>query len=184
MNDKHSLRIALRKKRRSLAPNIHHRFSLSICKQCISSTIFQKSQHIACYLPNDGEVETCTLIKTLWQLGKQCYLPVINAKTKALHFSLYTNDCAMQKNQYGILEPSNTNTIETKQLDLIIAPLVGFDKENGRLGMGAGFYDRTLAACQTNKPAFVGLAFNCQATHTLPTEPHDAKLEAIFTETN
>lgn len=177
--NKTALRAQLRKNRQALDANTHQTLSATICKKCISHTAFQKSQRIACYLANDGEVSTDPLIEAIWQSGKTGYLPVIDSKTRTLSFAPYTKKCAMQKNKYGILEPVDT-AIHAEEIDLIIAPLVGFDTENYRLGMGGGFYDTTLASCQHKKPYFAGLAFQCQAVDTLPTEPHDQKLNAIF----
>ena len=69
--------------------------------------------------------------------------------------------------------------------DLVIAPLLGFDRRGGRLGQGAGHYDRALAALRAAKPVFViGLAFSGQEIAELPAESHDQRLDAILTETD
>jgi 5-formyltetrahydrofolate cyclo-ligase len=68
--------------------------------------------------------------------------------------------------------------------DLVIAPLLAFDRAGGRIGQGGGHYDRTIAALRTQGPLFViGLAFAGQEVAELPHEPHDQRLDAILTET-
>lgn len=182
MMDKQTLRKQLREKRRLLDKESHQQLSARIAHTVIASSYFQNSHKIASYLPHDAEVDTQLIIEALWQQQKQCFLPIVDLPTSTLSFALYPQHCKLTQNCYGILEPVNTPKLTARELDLIIAPLVGFDKQGNRLGMGKGFYDRTLANCNDSKPVFVGLAFSFQKLEALPNEQHDAKLDFIVTE--
>lgn len=180
--DKQLLRQQLRQKRRALDTARHQQLSTQIADNLTKTSYFQQSHSIACYLAQDGEVDTQYIIRIIWQQKKLCFLPVIDPHLKTLRFALYTENCSIRNNQYGIPEPIDTIIIPAEELDLMVAPLVGFDSDNHRLGMGGGFYDRTLAGCKHKKPVFVGLAFSFQHIEILPHEPHDAILEFIITE--
>ena len=103
---------------------------------------------IAIYLSADGELDTKPLIESLWQQGKSIYLPVIHPFSKGqLLFLQYLNDDQLVYNKYGILEPALDirHLKPVRDLDVICTPLVGFDSVGHRLGMGGGYYDRTLS---------------------------------------
>jgi len=81
----------------------------------------------------------------------------------------------------GLIAPAPENPIV--EPDLVVAPLLGFDRQGRRLGQGGGYYDRALEALRARKRVFVlGLAYVGQETHGLPDEPHDQRLDAILTE--
>ncbi|MBT6938524.1 MAG: 5-formyltetrahydrofolate cyclo-ligase [Candidatus Marinimicrobia bacterium] len=89
-----------------------------------------------------------------------------------------------RKNQYGILEPISDDIISAEQLDILFMPLVGFDKNKNRIGMGGGYYDRTLAFKNqktVKNPKLYGLAFDCQQVEKLETQDWDVPLDAIIT---
>ncbi len=150
---------------------------------------FQYSQHIAIYLTNDGEIDTSILIEDLKKRGKTLYLPIMQPCTKGhLNFVRWHAATRMIKNKFNIAEPVavKEDVIPTAFLELICMPLVAFDEQGNRLGMGGGFYDRTLAfmtqACVGNKPALLGLAYEIQKIDSLPTESWDIPLDAIATD--
>ncbi|MGI5308913.1 5-formyltetrahydrofolate cyclo-ligase [Rheinheimera sp. WS51] len=146
---------------------------------------FNTSQHIALYLTNDGELDTSLLIQALWQLNKQVYLPVMHPFAPGyLLFVAYNKNTLLQANKFGILEPypECQHIIPLAKLDIVFTPLVAFDNKGNRLGMGGGFYDRTLSQLP-NKHAteLVGLAHSCQQVAALPTESWDIPLNTIIT---
>jgi 5-formyltetrahydrofolate cyclo-ligase len=88
---------------------------------------------------------------------------------------------ALVRDAIGLVAPAGENPIV--EPDLVVAPLLAFDRQGRRLGQGGGYYDRALAALRARKPVFVlGLAYVGQETHGLPDEPHDQRLDAILTE--
>tara|TARA_B110000211_G_C13908492_1_gene477199 strand:+ start:211 stop:858 length:648 start_codon:yes stop_codon:yes gene_type:complete len=146
---------------------------------------------IALYLSNDGELDTEILIEWCWQQGKQVYLPVLHPFAKGhLLFLHYERQTPLVNNRFGIAEPKLdvSKVIVPHQLDIICTPLVAFDHLGARLGMGGGFYDRTLSRWHqhhqqqsTVKPYPIGLAHDCQLVAPLPSESWDIPLPEIIT---
>ena len=142
----------------------------------------QRAKNIALYLAFDGEISTKPLINQLWQQGKHVYLPVLHPFVHGhLLFLRYLPDTPMKANKFGILEPylNVKSVLPIEQLDIIFTPLVAFDKLGNRLGMGGGFYDRTLQNSQ-HRFITVGLAHQCQQVEALPIESWDIPLEHIL----
>jgi len=147
------------------------------------SDCWQQSRHIALYLPNDGEVDLTALRRL--DRGKQLYLPCLRPD-RSLRFIAWTPGTILRKNRYGIGEPPIVHGAlrRAAELDLILMPLVGFDHAGNRLGMGGGFYDRTLATLKNRpgKPWLVGAAFELQRHPGLPHAPWDIPLDYMLTE--
>jgi 5-formyltetrahydrofolate cyclo-ligase len=144
------------------------------------------AHNIALYLSADGELDTHPIIEYFWQQGKQVYLPVIHPFSKGqLLFLQYTPDTAMTENRFNIQEPKLdvTKVIPVSELNMIFTPLVAFDSEGHRLGMGGGYYDRTLESWFKNGtgPLPVGLAHDCQFVQHLPVEHWDVPLPMVVT---
>jgi 5-formyltetrahydrofolate cyclo-ligase len=141
---------------------------------------------VALYLSYDGEIETRGLIEWCWAQGKQVCVPVLHPFSKGhLLFLEYSYSTHMTHNRYGIAEPvlNAQNIIPVTSIDLIATPLVGFDSLGHRIGMGGGYYDRTLAQFVHTEPAptAIGIAHHCQHVEKLPTESWDIPLPCIVT---
>ncbi|MYM63644.1 5-formyltetrahydrofolate cyclo-ligase [Pseudomaricurvus sp. HS19] len=180
------LRQTLRSRRRALSAEQQQHASRRVCQHLLSMPLLHDSHHIALYLPNDGEIDPTPLLQELWHRGKFSYLPVLTPGQR-LKFVRYTPDTPMITNRYGIDEPhpDYDQHLEPEQLQLVLMPLVGFDSNCGRLGMGGGFYDRTFAfriAEPGRGPALVGLAHECQRVEQLPLESWDVPLQAVVTD--
>lgn len=185
--DKQQLRRHIRRVRRKLGPLQRQQAALGLLHSLRHSPHFQHSQHIAIYLTNDGEIDTSLLIKDLRRRGKTLYLPALHPLRKGyLSFTHWHSKTPMLHNRFGIAEPEfqGARVMPTRFLDLICLPLVAFDEQGNRLGMGGGFYDRSLAFMHqsTQKPALIGLAYELQKVERLALEPWDIPLDAIATE--
>jgi 5-formyltetrahydrofolate cyclo-ligase len=179
----------LRARRRALSKRERLHRSDALCRHLARQTLFRSASRIAAYLPQDGEVETRTLIELCWSTGKQVYLPVlVPFLDNRLWFARYRPDTRLVRNRFGIAEPEivHRHRIETHALDLVLAPLVGFDRHGNRLGMGGGFYDRSFAFLlgrkHWRKPQLVGLAYEFQQLPSLPPQPWDVPLAAVATD--
>ena len=186
MTSRQQLRSHIRALRRSLSAEQQHQASLDLVQQLLPRPEIQQAQHIALYLTNDGELDTTPLIQALWQQGKSLYLPLLHPVVAGyLVFQLYTPDTVLTPNQFGIGEPElNCSLLRpVSQLDLMFTPLVAFDSQGQRLGMGGGFYDRTLSQLDSTvrKPQLIGLAHDCQHVEAVPVEAWDIPLPAICT---
>jgi 5-formyltetrahydrofolate cyclo-ligase len=117
------------------------------------------------------------------QAGARLALPVTPAKdsTGPLRFHLWRADAALHLSPFGVYEPDPGS--ESLDPDVLLTPLLAFDRSGGRLGYGAGHYDRTLARLRATKPVVaIGLAFAAQEIDQVPMDAHDQRLDAILTE--
>ncbi|EGU49214.1 putative 5-formyltetrahydrofolate cyclo-ligase-family protein [Vibrio ichthyoenteri ATCC 700023] len=186
MLSRQQFRQQIRNIRQQLSAREQHDASIKLIEQFSRLPEISSAQHIALYLTADGEVDTKPLIDWLWHKGKQVYLPVIHPFSKGhLLFLHYQNDTPMVLNQYRIAEPKLNQLLirPVNQLDIICTPLVGFDSTGHRLGMGGGYYDRTLAPWFKDRggPKPIGLAHDCQHVERLPVEAWDVPLPKIVT---
>jgi 5-formyltetrahydrofolate cyclo-ligase len=135
------------------------------------------AQRIALYLAADGEIDTLPLSDLARAQHKQLFLPVIEADN-SLSFAEWLPDSALCTNRFGIPEPpAQATRYPAQDLDIILLPMVGWDLRGARLGMGGGFYDRTLAA--VTGPLLVGLAHANQQVDRIPLEGWDISLNFI-----
>ncbi len=190
------LRKTIRLARRQLSRIQKHQHSQVITRRIVHSRFYRYSRHIALYLSTDGEVDLAPLIRKLHShyhgYNKKCYLPVILSRENGLMaFAPYNENTRLRKNSFGILEPvyQKKHLKSARQLDLILAPLVAFDRQGNRMGMGGGFYDRTLSHLKQHgrrprkhHPMFVGIAHELQQVDALQIHSWDIPLYAIITE--
>lgn len=184
--DRRTLRQAFRRKRNALTAEQQHTASKGLLSQLQSYAPFLQAEHVALYLANDGELDPQQVIHWCWQHGKQVYLPVLHAFCPGhLVFVRYAADSPMTRNRFGIAEPRlECPAIQPlAELDLVLTPLVGFDTQGNRLGMGGGFYDRTLAPVQRDnlEVRLTGIAHDCQQTNHLQADSWDIPLQNIVT---
>ncbi len=145
-----------------------------------------RAESVAVFLSFDGELDTSPLIQQLWQQGKRVYLPVLHPfRAGHLLFLRYAPDTELVRNRLKIMEPclDVRQVLPLPQLDILLTPLVAFDHQGQRLGMGGGFYDRTLQYRNqmSRGPYPIGLTHDCQQVDALPVESWDIPLPEIIT---
>lgn len=178
------IRKAIRQKRRLLTLAEQQQAADKLCKQVLTHPKIEQAQTIALFLSFDGEIDTSPLISQLWALNKQVCLPVLHPFHRHhLLFLRYTPSTVLVKNRFNISEPPlNVNmVIPISNIDIIFTPLVAFDEQGQRLGMGGGFYDRTLENWQQKSFYPMGLAHTCQQVAHLPIANWDVPLPEIIT---
>ncbi len=181
------LRKTLRAQRRSLS-TAEQQHAATAIRQQLQNMFDSNIQRVAGYLANDGEIALEPTLSACYQLGIAVSLPVLHPFTgKHLLFQNYTPHTVMTENRFGIKEPAlnSTQICALAEHDILLMPLVGFDERGNRLGMGGGFYDRTLAYLNrhTARPLLVGLAHDCQQVDALPVQAWDIPLDRIVTPT-
>jgi 5-formyltetrahydrofolate cyclo-ligase len=130
-----------------------------------------------------SEMDPAPLRDRLAHRGARAALPATGGRDQPMVFRLWDPAVRLEPDAFGI--PAPPPFAPAVEPDLLIAPLLAFDRRGGRLGQGAGHYDRTLAQLRARKPVFVvGLAFSGQEIAELPAETHDERLDAILTETD
>jgi len=183
------LRRKLRQARRALTGSQQRQAAHGLYRQLAQHALFRRARHISLYLPTDGEIDPRLLLRAAQRRGKATYLPVLSAwpRTKMVFQRIRPGE-KLRPNRFRILEPRANLARQRKvwTLDLVLLPLVGFDQEGGRLGMGGGFYDRSLAylARRQNwrKPTLLGLAHECQKVAKLDQASWDVPLQGTVTD--
>ena len=184
--DKSALRRQLRQSRRALTTSQQRKAALDLAQRTLRSHWFRQARNIAFYLANDGEIDPSLLLQTALDAGKNCFLPrIVDPINPHMVFAQFRRGDALQHNRFGIAEPTpQASSIAATELDLVLMPLVGFDLRGNRLGMGGGFYDRTLAykrQIPDARPCLIGLAHECQRVATLPADKWDIGLDGVIT---
>jgi 5-formyltetrahydrofolate cyclo-ligase len=182
------LRKLLRHNRRALSPAEQRQAAQGLYRQLAQNPLFRRARHVSLYLPMDGEIDPRLLLRAAQKRGKATYLPVLSAwpRTKMVFQRVRPGE-KFKPNRFRIPEPHIDARRQRKiwTLDLVLMPLVGFDAEGGRLGMGGGFYDRSLAylARRKNwrKPILLGLAHECQKVGKLAVASWDVPLTGTVT---
>jgi len=204
-NTRTSIRQILRTRRKTLTPTFQKKAADALSLTLKNDMVVKKAKHIALYLANNGELDLQPFIHWCWQQNKHLYLPIVHPFSKGhLLFLRYDNNSTMVMNKYNIEEPKLDvrNIKPIQQLDIILTPLVAFDSTGARIGMGGGYYDRTLAKWYEhylkNKeydqdkhyaqgkqytPALIGVAHDCQQITKVPYETWDIPLPKIITPT-
>ena len=183
------LRRLLRQTRRALSPQAQRQAACSLYRQLAQHPTYRRARHLALYLPTDGEIDPRPLLREAQRRGKAVYLPVLKPwpRTRMVFQRLRPGEMLIA-NRFGIAEPRNNPAWQrpTWTLDLVLLPLVGFDAQGGRLGMGGGFYDRSLAYLRMRKnwhmPTLLGLAHECQRVEELAMASWDVPLQATVTD--
>ncbi|WP_174869092.1 5-formyltetrahydrofolate cyclo-ligase [Pectobacterium polaris] len=180
------IRQAVRQSRRLLTPEQQTYFAQQACERVMAHPKIIQAESVAVFLSFDGELDTTPLIQQLWQQEKRVYLPVLHPfRAGYLLFLRYAPDSELVRNRLKIMEPrlDVRQVLPLPQLDVLLTPLVAFDHLGQRLGMGGGFYDRTLQYRNqmSRGPYPIGLAHDCQQVDALPVESWDIPLPEIIT---
>lgn len=185
--NKRQLRSELRRARRAIPPWRRRRAAESLRRQVVRSGVLLRHRRIGFYLATGEEMSLLPLLNQASWLGKHCYVPIVPPRFQhRLGFSRLTPLPRWYANRFGIDEHWSPRPVRAWQLDMLFLPLVGFDAEGYRLGMGGGFYDASLAYLGRRKawrkPLLVGVGYECQKVARVPREPWDMPLDAAVTE--
>ena len=136
---------------------------------------------ISGFMPMKSEIDPIPLLRRLADAGAQLALPAVAGKGKPLIMRAYAFGEPLVAGVWGIREPAlDAPEVEP---DILLVPLLAFDRGGHRIGYGAGYYDRTIAALRAKKSIVaVGIAFAAQEITQVPTTPRDARLDLVLTE--
>jgi len=179
--NKSSLRLKFIKKRRKLY-STNFFFSFDKIFFLIKKNFPKKKPSIAGYYPSNFEVNILDLLYRASKKNFKVGLPVIKKNYK-IDFKYWIPNEPLYINKYGILEPKKQNI--TFKPDIILVPLVAFDKNLNRIGYGKGYYDRVLKQLSSNKKILtIGMAFYFQEVSIIPINQYDYNLDCILTDRN
>ena len=179
--NKSSLRLKFIKKRRKLHSTKIF-FSFDKIFHLIKKNFSKKKPSIAGYYPSNFEVNILDLLSQACKKNFKVGFPVIKKDYK-IDFKCWIPNEPLYVNKYGILEPKKQNI--TFKPDIILVPLVAFDRNLNRIGYGKGYYDRALKYLASKKKILtIGMAFSFQEATIIPTNQYDYNLDCILTDRN
>lgn len=185
--ERDDLRAQMRKRRAALTPPERIAAARGVGEQLESLPEFLVDQHVAAYWAVRGELPLSHALPALFARHQTVYLPMLDDDQR-LRFAPWRLGQALQPNRFGIPEPDRT-VVEARlpeALDLVLVPLVAFDRQGNRLGTGGGWYDRSFAFLGSlPRPAqttLVGIGYAIQEVAAVPAEAHDVRLDFIVTE--
>lgn len=184
-----SIRSRIKQQRRQLDFASQQSASHMATRQIKQQRFFINSQHIAVYWPMQGEISPLPLVELARRLGKHIYLPVLMPFLhNRLWFAPWYPHTKMKPNRFGIPEPvfHGKHLIPASNLDMVITPLVAFDPQCHRIGMGGGYYDRTFNFLRFRQhwhsPRMIGLAYEFQKIKHITSQTWDVPLHAVVSQ--
>ena len=157
----------------------------ALAQRILSLDEFLNAHRLAAYFAVNGEIGLDPVIDAALAAGKQVFLP--NLDRHALRFAPYFHGQKMRTNRFRLPEPDvdDSEMLDPDQLDLVLVPLVVFDAERNRIGMGGGFYDRSFAFRKHSArtaPVLIGVAHELQKVDRIIAEEWDVRLDMVVTD--
>jgi len=182
-----SLRTSLRQARQNISEAGQEMASRRLLNLIEGQDFFRDAHRIAFYQVIDGEIDPRLLLELALSEGKSCFLPVLtDDHPEFISFAPYNRSTKLYQNKWGISEPLHDITLPPTEFDVVFVPLVGFNAQCFRLGLGKGCYDKTFSMKifnRNSRPLLVGLAHECQlVAGEFPTESWDVQLDATVTD--
>jgi len=180
---KQALRAEARRRRVALPEK--ELLSRAIWKRLLALPEYERARRVVLYIDHRSEVRTWPYLSDVWRSGRQIAVPYCEGGRLGLFRLEHVDE--LEPGALGILEPrlelrqDSGRAIRLEASDLLIIPGVAFDRQGGRIGQGAGYYDRLLASAPAGA-AFVGVAFQCQLVEAIPLLPHDVRMHKVVTE--
>lgn len=212
--DKTALRKQLRARRAAVTAAERRAAGRQLARLALRHRLLARHRRIGFYIPSKNEIDVLPLLRVALRMGASCYLPVVprralvSAGRHQLWFTrlggkemslgctqLPTQSHAQPawvNNRYGIPEylPRAARRVRARQLDRVFMPMLGFDSQGWRIGMGGGYYDASLAHLRESNtrrlrwrhPRLIGVAFAVQEIASAPNDPWDVRLDGVLTE--
>lgn len=194
VSERSQIRSDMREARRSIGSEQQILAAKKLQTHILEDISFANATTIAFYQAFDGEINPAHAMQAALEQGKRCFLPVIDFAREHMTFVEYKTEASLAENAFGILEPQlyPNDALAPEHIDLIFMPLVAFDLNGTRLGMGKGYYDKKLAyllkkssekSLTSGKfPTLIGLAHECQRVEKLERAEWDVPLDKIITD--
>lgn len=178
---KKDLRSIVYAKRKELGSSTKRSWDSIILGRLLQNGNYKNADVIFTYISFEGEVDTIKFIERALSDGKTICVPRVISKKEGMEAYKICSINDVEKGCYGILEPKKQcQLINPEDINLIIMPGVAFDKTNGRIGYGGGFYDRYLRKVSP-KTKKIALAYSFQIFDSIPVDEFDEKVDFIIT---
>ena len=178
MTGKEELRALIQKNRSAISMIEVVELSARIAERVLALPDYARAERVLLYASIQTEVDTRALIREILRSGRKAYLPRTYAYG-VMEAARLIDPELVRRTRLGIYEPVGDEIGSPESMDLILVPGIAFDRRGGRLGRGAGYYDRYLANCEGTVAA---LAFELQILDALPVEAHDVLMDMVITE--
>lgn len=187
---KNKIRKTLLKQRDAITPEQKVLKESAIEERLLCLDAFKQAKSILMYVSFRSEVDTRSYLNDVIKLHKKLVLPTVDSKHGKLNLYEVRDISELEPGYMGILEPRERAgmSVSLKDIDLVIIPGTGFDRDGNRLGYGGGYYDRLLSyeskqLSRANKHiTTIALAFEEQIGEDIPAETHDIKVDMIVTD--
>ncbi len=186
-DERRLLRAELRAKRQALGATERMTAATGVAASLEQLPEFLTDPRIAGYWAIDGELPLHSVVASLQRRGQRYYLPRL-AGPRLLRFAPWHPGVAFEPNRYGIPEPAcaEGDLVEPSALDVVLVPLLGFDRRGHRLGYGGGYYDTSFAflreRTEVAQPVYVGIGYAAQELDVIEASPWDVALDYVATE--
>jgi 5-formyltetrahydrofolate cyclo-ligase len=184
-NDRSTLRATLREQRSAIAASERIAAATALIEHLQAIPEFLTDTNVAGYWAVAGELPLAAVIGGLRARGQVYHLPVIDDH-KRLTFAPWWPGMAIAANRFGIPEPAGATQLAPDAMDVVLVPLLGFDRNGHRLGFGGGYYDRSFAylrdLARPAKPLLVGIGYARQEVERIEPRDWDVRLDYVATE--
>lgn len=186
-DERKALRTELRARRRERTAVERITAASGVAHSLTQLPEFLTDVHVAGYWAIDGELPLHSVVASLRGRGQQFFLPRISG-ARLLRFAQWLPGIALESNRYGIPEPvcGEDELRDAKALDIVLLPLLGFDRGGHRIGYGGGYYDATLeflrGRAEVAQPVLVGIGYDTQCLDVIVPAQWDVRLDYIATE--
>ena len=180
------IRDTLKAQRNALSADAVIDASIEISRRLWDVSALSRARRIACYFPVGNEVDCRFFISSAWDRGRTTLLPVLSSAE--LKFAVYDRGTHFLRNRYDIPEPigKKSHLAKSQEIDVVLVPLVVFDAEGNRIGMGGGYYDRSFRFMRNriawHRPTLIGLAYDFQKVPKIKARSWDIPLSLVVTE--
>ncbi|WP_275096867.1 5-formyltetrahydrofolate cyclo-ligase [Sedimenticola hydrogenitrophicus] len=178
---KKSLRQEIFRQRKALDAQSYQEHSRAVMQRLLDNGFLDEVKSVHLYYAIYNEVNTLELIEELWRRDIQVVMPRTDLKNHKLdNYQVTSFDQFEERTAFNLLEPKQSLPRHEEDCDLILVPGLVFDHNLNRIGYGGGFYDRFLARSNGRK---VAIAYDFQVRESIPSEPHDIRMDQIVTDT-
>ncbi len=184
--DKPALRTALKSRLAMISPDERSRAADLVAEHLLGQEVVQTADTLLAYAALPEELNLDPFIISAIEAGKRVCLPGVDWERRALTPRLIENlDADLETGRYAVRSPrAGRPIVPLGEIDLVLVPGLAFDPRGGRLGRGAGFYDRLIAEFHgaNHHPRLIGVCYEGQIVERVPTEDHDRRVDRVITE--
>lgn len=181
---KSELRKSYLEKRSALTPDECSEASRSIAERFFHTYDLATVKTLHCFIPiaRFNEIDTSLIYERVWRKLPQIRTtaPRVDAKSGEIQNLVFSSDTELTANAWGIREPGHGDVVDAMEIDLVIVPLLCFDKSGHRVGYGKGFYDKLLSRCRLDCLK-IGVSYFAPIDRIVEVGPHDVPIDACIT---